>query len=235
MKWLILGILLLLVAPAVMANDFTTVNNTITLWTDVTTGTAYYAATAVNITIYNSTGSVMVNNVAMQNVATGLYKYDFTPASRGIFYTSSKVFNSTYATVALASSSFAVISPFGGSSSGGASMIPMTAIIMLIVAAILLYISFQMDKEHIIIKFLLLMCAVFTLYLASASLVHTNQYCAITSDTGSPALTCFDTGDNTPTTLHKIIGYLIYLIIGYIVIYIFLKIIDFMRSKGSIN
>lgn len=99
--------MVLFLMPCILANDETVINQPTTLWADILDGTTYYSSTSANITIYNAQTQTVVNNVAMTNLATGRYYYNFTPNTTGIFYTYTTFYNST-GLVATATSTFYV-------------------------------------------------------------------------------------------------------------------------------
>lgn len=201
MKWQLL-IVMLLLFPAVMADDFATVNKQVTLWTDVTTGTAYYPTTGVNITIYNSTGGVVLANAAMQSVSTGLYKYNFTPTSSGVFYTSSVAYNNTYAVIGLSGSTFTV-------SERGVEMGLVILFAIAFIMAAMLFLTFQLDDEYKAIKLLLL--------LVSVGLFVLMAYVGVEESPGSiSALTLFYTVCIVYAVFFMYIGFkLVFEVLGY--------------------
>lgn len=103
MKWLILCILLLLVAPAVMADTiYAQAGKSTKLYADISTGQAWYSVNQVNVTVYAPNQSVLIDNRAMTLLAQGRYYYNYTFNVTGEYYVNVAYYNTT-AQIAVAS------------------------------------------------------------------------------------------------------------------------------------
>lgn len=90
------------------ASDWGYVDQNITLWADAINETKYININHTEITIYDAQGNIKILSQNMSNVATGLYKYVYTPNTTGVHYASVQYFNSSANSIGYASQSFAI-------------------------------------------------------------------------------------------------------------------------------
>lgn len=231
MKIIPLIIVFIIMITGVYANDFTQVNSTVTLWSDVFSGTDYYNAGDANITIRRPFDADISITGRMVKETDGLYYYNFTPNQTGVYYASTKVYNTTGSLIGTISQSFTVVDATL-TNAGGNTMFIFIGLIAL--AFLMVYISFNLSPEHQVFKFILLSVAVLVVFMSTASMVNNNQQCAIVSSGGVNSLACFDNTDSTPNTLFRISTYLLYGFFLYLIMYILWVAVQYLMGKGFI-
>lgn len=94
--------------PCVFASDWGYINEPLQLWGDVFQNNTFYAATNANITLYAPNLSVVLNNVPASAIKTGVFEYNYTPDSQGVYYAYVNFYSGS-SFIGSASQSFAVV------------------------------------------------------------------------------------------------------------------------------
>lgn len=97
-KRLILLVLLLLtivpISLALTSSDWCIVNEQCELWFDCVDNNGVCSADAINISIYDPTGSLLVGNVSGTQRASGLFSYNYSFNDSGVYYAQATYYDS---------------------------------------------------------------------------------------------------------------------------------------------
>ena len=188
-----------------------TVGKDFVLWADIKTSTDFYSADSANITLIQPNGSTFISNEAMQNVATGQFRFNFTPSQTGTWYSYVKFYNSSQDIIAVASDSFTVQNNnFGGLSLNMAGFEGIILLIAItIVLAILLFFAFRLEGEHYVLHLLIIFMSVAMLLLIPKVALDYNDHCGLLPTTMADNGTinygyvCVENTNTTANTLYK--------------------------------
>jgi len=98
-------ILLVMLAPFVVADDWGYVGENYVLWADIIEQPNFFNAAAANVTVYDSDGNTVITNAGMANVDVGRFSYNFTPELSGVWYAYVDFYNGSQK-IGIASQSF---------------------------------------------------------------------------------------------------------------------------------
>jgi len=229
--FLMLSIILLAI-PFSFAGDIGTVNEQMTLWADALTGTGYYSGLTANITVRNSTGSVVVDNQSMIQVATGLFAYNFTPSTTGQFYTNTIYANNT-ALVGIATSTFYIQDAQLVKDTNMTGLI--TIIALGLIAIILLILAFKVDGEYAWMKNILLVFSFMMIVGMSATALLNKDACGLVSNNGALVKQCVTTTTLTSVEwwLFLISITLLAIVIAAIIVGLFIKAVQSFMNSGQ--
>lgn len=218
--------------PLAHAGDIGTVNQTMTLFADVLTTPSYYPANGANITVRNSTGAIVVNNLRMAELLPGLYAYNFTPNTTGQYYTISS-FENTTSVIGSASSTFYILEP---SVVENEAMSGITTLIALgLVAALLLVLAFKMDKEYAWMRNILVVFSFLMIVgIAATALLHKDS-CGLITVNGALVKQCVSTATTTSVEwwLFVISISILSLVVAAIIVGLFIKALKSFVDSGQ--
>jgi hypothetical protein len=214
MKWILLIIMVLLVAPLSFADTvYGTVNKQANLYATIIS-TDFYPSSQANITIINPQLVTVITNKAMTSLGTGKYVYNYTPNLTGEYLVSVQFFNSTGGLLGTGTNLLeSQTSPFLG---GESSMAFVTLIAIGIALASLLYLTFKLDKEYMPIKLLFL--------IVSMGLIVLSAYTAVESVTGTT---------NAPSILFYAVLIVYSVFFFYVGFKLIFTMLDYFRKAGA--
>jgi hypothetical protein len=140
-KLLLIGLVLLLI-PLGFATDFAQVDKNFTIWADVTKDGVFFPATNATITVIDPTNTIRLNDVEMDNYATGIFNLVYVFDQVGEWFGYVKFYNDT-SMVAIASQSIIV-------REAEDNMIP-EKYIFLIIIAMMTFLAFYLKNYAVLI------------------------------------------------------------------------------------
>jgi hypothetical protein len=231
-KPLLFIFILLLIPMSCFADTvYGTVGKQATLTADIFSGASYYAASAANISIYAPNLSLSVNNKAMTSFGTGKFYYNYTPNISGEYYVSVTYFNSS-GLIATASSQLEVQNPqiqMGDNNMGLGIIIALG-----LCAAVCLVIAYNLEKEHIGLKLLLILISLTFLILLGSSSIENDKVCGMIANGNTLTTVCNASNNTTPQVFYYVIVSVYVLFLAYLIIYFAYYVLMWFKSQGSI-